>query len=219
MTRTKDDVKKETEKETRRYESQRWTRTARAGDGGALIESDTTEASRENKVDYFLPPLGTGAGHECCMPLVGQTTWMPIWIGEDAGDRRRLGEGGFEGHAGRLGGSTASAGTARRRSWDDIKQKSFGDLVFGARRERIVFRASRGVWKEVDHSLIMFTWVALKDNVKKTKILWTITGPCLNREFPREEMKNFHTLRIFVFLHGLMISKVMRRNVWSDIVS
>ena len=31
--------------------------------------------------------------------------------------------------------------------------------------------------------------------------------------------KNFHTLRIFVFLHGLMIWKVMRRNVWNDIVS
>ena len=41
----------------------------------------------------------------------------------------------------------------------------------------------------------------------------------LNREFPRGELKNFHTLRIFVFLHGLMIRKVMRRNVWSDIVS
>ena len=34
-----------------------------------------------------------------------------------------------------------------------------------------------------------------------------------------EELKDFHTLRIFVFLHGLMIWKVMRRNEWSDIVS
>ena len=32
--------------------------------------------------------------------------------------------------------------------------------------------------------------------------MWTITEPCLNREFPRWEQKNFHTLRIFVFLHG-----------------
>ena len=31
--------------------------------------------------------------------------------------------------------------------------------------------------------------------------------------------ENFHTPRIFVFLHGLMTWKVMRRNVWSDIVS
>ena len=31
--------------------------------------------------------------------------------------------------------------------------------------------------------------------------------------------EHFHTLRIFVLLHGLMIWKVMRRNVWSDIVS
>ena len=31
--------------------------------------------------------------------------------------------------------------------------------------------------------------------------------------------KNFHTLKIFVFLHGLMIWRVMQRNVWNDIVS
>ena len=31
-----------------------------------------------------------------------------------------------------------------------------------------------------------------------------------------EELKNFHTPRIFVFLHGFMIWKVMRRNVWSE---
>ena len=33
------------------------------------------------------------------------------------------------------------------------------------------------------------------------------------------ELKNFHTFRIFVSLRGLMTWKVMRRNVWSDIVS
>ena len=33
------------------------------------------------------------------------------------------------------------------------------------------------------------------------------------------EQKNYHSLKIFVFLRGLMIWKVMRRNVWSDIVS
>ena len=32
-----------------------------------------------------------------------------------------------------------------------------------------------------------------------------ITEPCLNREFQRWEQKNVHILRIFVFLHGLMI--------------
>ena len=31
--------------------------------------------------------------------------------------------------------------------------------------------------------------------------------------------KNYHSLKIFVFLHGLMIWRVMQRNVWSDIVS
>ena len=33
------------------------------------------------------------------------------------------------------------------------------------------------------------------------------------------EQKHFHSLNIFVFLHGLMIWLVMQRNVWSDIVS
>ena len=40
---------------------------------------------------------------------------------------------------------------------------------------------------------------------KTQKILWTSTEPCLNREFQRVEQKNFHTLRIFVSLHGLLI--------------
>ena len=35
--------------------------------------------------------------------------------------------------------------------------------------------------------LIMKTWAALEDNAKQAKILWTITEPCSNREFPRVE--------------------------------
>ena len=54
---------------------------------------------------------------------------------------------------------------------------------------------------------------------KQAKILWTMTEPCSNREFPRWELKNFHSLRIFVFHQGLMIWLVMQRNVWNDIVS
>ena len=37
--------------------------------------------------------------------------------------------------------------------------------------------------------------------------------------FSGEEQKSFRTLRILVFLHGFMMWKVMRRNVWSDIMS
>ena len=40
-------------------------------------------------------------------------------------------------------------------------------------------------------SWIMYTWAALKDNVKKAKILKTTTEPCLNREFPREQRNNY----------------------------
>ena len=37
--------------------------------------------------------------------------------------------------------------------------------------------------------------------------------------FESRGTENFHSLKIFVFLHGLMTWKVMQRNVWSDIVS
>ena len=47
----------------------------------------------------------------------------------------------------------------------------------------------------------------------------TVTEPCSDREFPWGEQSNCHSLKIFVFLHGLMIWRVMQRNVWSDIVS
>ena len=40
-----------------------------------------------------------------------------------------------------------------------------------------------------------------------------------SRIFAGENRKNFHILRIFASLHGLMIWKVMRSNVWSDLVS
>ena len=81
------------------------------------------------------------------------------------------------------------------------------------------YSTKKSIWENQHLSLIMYIWAVLKDNVKKAKILWTITEPCLNREFPQEELKNFHTPIIFVFHHGLMSCKVMRRNVWSDIVS
>ena len=75
------------------------------------------------------------------------------------------------------------------------------------------------IWENQHLSLIMYTWAVLKDYVKQAKTLWTITEPCLNREFPRGELKNFHSTRIFVFLYGPTIWKVMPRNAWSDIVS
>ena len=53
-----------------------------------------------------------------------------------------------------------------------------------------------------------------------SKDLWTTTEPCLNREFPRGELKKLpYSENFCIFLHVLMIWKVMRRNVWSDIVS
>ena len=35
----------------------------------------------------------------------------------------------------------------------------------------------------------------------------------------RRELRNYHSLKIFVFLHGLMTWLVMQRSLWNDIVS
>ena len=35
----------------------------------------------------------------------------------------------------------------------------------------------------------MYTWDVFNDNAKQSKILWTITESCLNREFPREKVE------------------------------
>ena len=42
---------------------------------------------------------------------------------------------------------------------------------------------------------------------------------CLNPECLQVQLKNFHARKIWVSLLGLMIWKVMPRNVWNDIVS
>ena len=75
------------------------------------------------------------------------------------------------------------------------------------------------IWENQHLSWIMYTWAALNDNVKQAKILMTITEPCSNHEFPRGELKNYHTRKIFVFHHGLMTWLVMQRSVWNDIES
>ena len=53
----------------------------------------------------------------------------------------------------------------------------------------------------------------------KQRYCGQLTEPCSNREFQRVEQKNFHSLKIFVSLRGPMISRVMPRNEWNDIVS
>ena len=61
--------------------------------------------------------------------------------------------------------------------------------------EIMSFRCGRSsaiklIWENQHLSLIMHFWSVLKDNVKWAKILLTITEPCLNPEFPQEQLKN-----------------------------
>ena len=46
------------------------------------------------------------------------------------------------------------------------------------------------MWENQHHSLMMYTWDALKDNAKQAKILWKIIELCSNQEFPQEQRKN-----------------------------
>ena len=88
-------------------------------------------------------------------------------------------------------------------------------------RNRILIRCGKYsikklIWENQHLSWITYAWAALNDNAKQAKIF---TEPCSNREFPQEQQKNYHSLKIFVFLHGLMTWLVVQRNVWNDIVS
>ena len=73
------------------------------------------------------------------------------------------------------------------------------------------------LWKEkTRRPLKVVIW---RTTIHGLLLRWTSTNGKRKPEFPRGELKNYHTRKIFVFLHGLVIWKVMRRNVWSDIVS
>ena len=61
-------------------------------------------------------------------------------------------------------------------------------------------------------------WGCAQRQCQISKDIVTITEPRSNREFPREEQRNCHSLKTFVFLHGLLTRKVKQRNVWSDVV-
>ena len=56
----------------------------------------------------------------------------------------------------------------------------------------------------------------------QAKILWTITWMCLNPKSLQEPLKSYPTLRNLapkIIFNVPMIWKVMRRNLWSDIVN
>ena len=64
-------------------------------------------------------------------------------------------------------------------------------------------------------------WVALNENAKRVKILWTVTQTCLNSGSPQEQKKSYpvHGDLTQTSLHGPMMWKVMQKRVWSDIAS
>ena len=56
-----------------------------------------------------------------------------------------------------------------------------------------------------------------KDSVSLAKVLLTLREQCLNPEFPRDQLKDYHSIKFFVFLRGPTTWRVMSRNVWNDV--
>ena len=66
------------------------------------------------------------------------------------------------------------------------------DIKLAGKNQKILIRCGKYIikkliWENQHLSWIMYIWAALKDNAKQAKILWTITEPCSNPEFPRED--------------------------------
>ena len=102
-------------------------------------------------------------------------------------------------------------------------------------RNKILIRCGKYSWKTLiwenqHHSLTMFIWVALKENVRYARILWIITQVCSNQGFLPGQQKNCQKQKprdIFMVLwHGRsceeMCGKVLRtceKNDWAIIRS
>ena len=71
------------------------------------------------------------------------------------------------------------------------------------------------------HSLTTFIRIALNENAKRAKILWTISEKCLNPGSLQEQKKSYLVQGNLtqISLQGPMMWKVMQRNVWSDIAN
>ena len=71
------------------------------------------------------------------------------------------------------------------------------------------------IWENRHHSLTMF----ILGVPKQARILWTIIEICLNPKSLQVLKKSYSIQRNLAqtFRHGLMMWKVMQRNVWSDI--
>ena len=78
------------------------------------------------------------------------------------------------------------------------------------------------IWENRHHSLTVFIWDALKENVRLARILWTITEVCSNQGFLSGLWKTQRprgNLMPKRYLHRPMTWKVVQRNAWKDIAN
>ena len=83
------------------------------------------------------------------------------------------------------------------------------------------YLSKKSIWTSQHHSLTMSILVAVDENAKRAKILWTIIEICLNPKSLQDLKKSYFIRRHVAqtFPDGAMIWKVMQRNVWSDIAN
>ena len=79
------------------------------------------------------------------------------------------------------------------------------DIKFAGKKQNL-----DPMWKVLNKEVDLGEPTSFLDHVylectqRKSKILLTITEPCLNPEFPPEPLKNYHAQKICVFLRGHM---------------
>ena len=99
---------------------------------------------------------------------------------------------------------------------------SAGELKNYHTRKIFVFLRGPTIWKVMPRNVWndIVSWQTIRlDNSTKYLPHASMTITSKREELKAWELKNYHTRKIFVFLRGPRIWKVMPRNVWNDIVS
>ena len=115
-----------------------------------------------------------------------------------------------------------SAGLLWERQFEKILLKHGWDKIPNS--ECLFVHREKGLFSSVYVDRLLFVGknkiLIRRGKYSTKKSIWENPHfSCSNLEFQRGEQKNYHSFKIFVFIHGLMTGLVMQRSVWNDIVS
>ena len=78
------------------------------------------------------------------------------------------------------------------------------------------YSIKKSIWENQHFSWIMYTWSALKDNVKWAKILLDNYRTMFESRISAGDQRNYHPLKIIVFLHGQEVC-TSRKFCWNTV--